>query len=86
MNIQFEGHKGKLNIENMNVNFYGMVFTTIIEAVNMLKSIPSGPFYRPWYYRGHRGFLSEDDGSVYLKDRWLTDEEFAKEFIKIGYK
>ena len=86
MSIQFEGHKGTLDIETNNVIFYDMVFTSILYAAKFLKGIPVGPEYRAWYYRSHKGLLNEDDGSVYVKDRWLPDEEFAMELINAGYK
>lgn len=86
MSIQFEGHKGTLDIETNEVTFYDMVFTSILDAAKFLKGIPVGPEYTAWYYRRHRGLLNEDDGSVYLKDRWLPDEEFAMELINTGYK
>ena len=86
MKIQFEGHKGTLDIETNEVTFYQMVFPSILDAAKMLKGVPVGPMYDAWYYRGHKGFISEDDGSVYLKDRWFPDEDFAIELIKAGYK
>ena len=86
MRIGFEGHSGRLEPETNEVTFYDMVFTTIVDAAKFLKEIPVGPVYRPWYFSGHRGLLNEEDGSVYLKDRWLPNEDFAIEIIKTGYK
>ena len=86
MRIQFEGHKGTLDLETNEVTFYQMEFSSILEAAKMLKDVPVGPIYDAWYYRGRRGFMSEEDGSIYLKGKRIPDEEFAIELIKAGYK
>lgn len=86
MRIHFENHKGELDLETNEVIFYDLTFNGIIEATKFLKDIPPKITYVPWYYRGKKGLLDEEDGSVYLKDRWFPDEEFAIEIIKTGYK
>lgn len=82
MSIQFEGHKGTLDIYTNEVIFYGMTFSDILEATKYLKKLPVGNDYVPWYYRGHKGFMDQEDGSIFLYDRWLPDADFAENFIK----
>lgn len=82
MKIQFEGHKGTLNIYTNQVTFYGMTFFSIIDAAEYLKKLPFGNNYVAWYYRGHKGFMDQEDGSIFIDDRWLPDAEFAENFIK----
>ncbi len=86
MKIEFEKHKGELDLETNEVIFYDLTFSGILKAIEFLKGVPPRDTYAPWYYRGHKGLIDEADGSVYLKDRWFPDEEFAKEIIKTGYK
>ena len=82
MKIQFEGHKGIVDIHTNEVTFYGMVFSGILVAVKYLKSLPVGPEYQPWFYKGKKGFMDPADGSIFLEDNWLPDADFAENFIK----
>ena len=80
--IEFDKHKGKLNMETNEVNFYGMEFTSILTAIKYLKNVEAGPEYVLWTYRRFKGLKNPYDGWVYVDDRWLCDENFAKDYIK----
>ena len=82
MKIQFEGHKGTVDIHTNEVTFYGMVFSDILAAIKLLKYLPLGNDYQPWYYRGKKGFMDPVDGSIFLEDQWLPDADFAENFIR----
>ena len=84
MKIEFEKHVGELDPETDKVIFYGLNFNGVLKAILFLKQLPPKLTYVPWCYRGQQGLLDEADGSVYLKDRWFPDEEFAREIIKSG--
>lgn len=82
MRIQFEEHKGTLDIHTQQVTFYGMVFSDILASIKILKHLPPGNNYEPWCYKGHKGFLDPEDGSIFMEEQWLPDVEFAKNFIR----
>lgn len=82
MRIQFEKHKGKVDIETNEVTFYGVVFSDILEASKHMKKLPLGPEYEAWYYRGHKGFIDPSDGTVFIDDHWMPDADFAKNLIR----
>lgn len=86
MKIQFEGHKGTVDIDTNEVTFYGMVFSDILSAIKILKHLSPGNDYHIWYYRGHKGFMKPSDGSIFLEDRWLPDADFAEKFIRTKCK
>ena len=90
MKVQFEGHQGTLDDESDKMTFYNITFNTILEVAEFLKPIKVGPEYRGWFYMMHKGLLNIEDGSVYVDERWLPDENVAEEYIrekcKLGMK
>ena len=82
MNIGFEGHKGTLDICNNEVSFYGVTFSNILQAIRCLKNLPAGNDYVPWCYKGNIGFMDQEDGSIFIYDRWLPNALFAENFLK----
>ena len=81
----FEGHKGHLNPDNNRVKFYGLSFTTITEAIKLLKHLDTCYKYKPFVFRSKCGVINED-GYVMILDNnrpiWLTSKQEAKKWIK----
>ena len=57
MKVSFEGHKGTGDYDG-RVNFYGMEFKSILDAVKYLKFLKPGD-YSIWTYRRVTGLIDE---------------------------
>jgi hypothetical protein len=71
-----------LNIEDNSVEFYGIEFKTIIEAVKFLKNVEPGIKYGLWFFRRHKGLMNTNDGWIYVDLRWFPDSDMAEDHIK----
>ena len=82
MNITFEQHQGTLNINDNSVEFYGIQFKTIVEAIKFLANVEPGVEYERWFYRRHKGLVNSNDGWIYVDLKWFPDSDMAEEHIK----
>jgi len=80
--ISFEGHKGVLFVESGKVEFYGATFESMCRAVKLLKRIPIGSWYGPFFYHRYRGLVNIDSEVLLDVDEndapmWFPDIEIA---------
>lgn len=82
--IVYKKHRGLMNTEDQSVIFYGVGFTTIIDAIKLLKHFePAENTYTGWYYNGHKGFHNRETDEVFIDLRWIPSEKFAKDYIDL---
>ena len=82
--ISFEGHSGLLSIDTGQVEFYGATFVSMCRAVQLLRRLPSGQWYGPFFHRQQRG-LVDTNGDVLVDGdppRWFPDIEMAIDYCK----
>lgn len=76
-NIEFEKHKGTLNHETNEVNFYGLNFKTMVHAARYLTGVPPGD-YQAWSYQDFCGLYL--DGYFYHNKVWYNEPAFKDLF------
>ena len=79
-NITFEKHKGVLEHKTNNVNFYGLIFLNINEAITYLKNIKPGP-YDSWSYNEYVGlYITTEEGfqNFLVNGCWYNEEAFKE--------
>jgi hypothetical protein len=85
--ISFEGHKGVLFVESGKVEFYGAIFESMYRAVKLLRRLPFGSWYGPFFCLSYRGVVNTD-GEVLLDvdendaPMWFPDIEIALWYCK----
>ena len=68
----FEGHEGEQHKGELKVMFYGVKFTSILKAVNMLKKVKPGKLYKI-YYRKKTIVVAEEEMKYYYHHAWWTE-------------
>ena len=71
--ISFLKHQGELELSTRVVEFYGLYFLNITEAIGFLNNIEPGE-YEPYYLRGHKG-VTDMNGNIFLNNKWWKDEQ-----------
>ena len=79
MKVEFDGHWGTGDYDG-SVNFYGIDFESITDAIKFLKLLKPGE-YTLWTYMSEKGLVDEN-GQVCIDDRWLSDKNFAERYVK----
>jgi hypothetical protein len=86
-NVNYNGHEGILNIHDNSVVFYGICFESILFAIKFIKNInPVYNLYIAWHYIDNDGLKNVKTGQIYIDNRWLPDETFAKNYIDLKIK
>jgi len=82
-NIIFQKHIGTLHHISNNVQFYGLIFKSIIEAIHYLKHIEPGP-YDSWEYNGTVGlYMEQNNIQMFLVNGTWYNQEAFKELLSI---
>ena len=82
----FLDHRGKFNTENGHINFYGITFSDILEAMAVLKMVKKdevGHAFASKYGAGITTIYgSVIAGSQHTPFRWFPSEKTAKEYLR----
>lgn len=82
MRANFEGHRGWLFPTTGQVQFYGVGFMSISQAIkDLLRHLEPSDRYRPWCYKNYRGLRDEDTLEVYIDHHWHEDARCAKLYV-----
>lgn len=82
MRCDYEGHKGTYCPEDESVNFYGIRFSYITQAVKFLKNLNPSDTYRPWCRGSITGLKDTSDGMIYVNGAWIDNEKSVLAMIK----
>lgn len=82
MKCSYEGHSGTYCPDDESVNFYGIRFSYIQQAVKFLRNLAPSNTYHPWCRGSIVGLKDTEDGMIYVDGTWVDNEESVLALLK----